>query len=161
VAYVFCNSCGHRNPPGSNFCSACGSALDHVEERTATLPAVVPGEESDDDGDSAMLVDSADVGPGTGALVVRNGEQAGLRFALLDAVTTLGRSIENDISLDDITVSRHHALVEREGRSYRVRDNGSLNGTYVNGQRITELQLQHGDEVLVGKFHFLFVLGAD
>jgi len=157
VAYVFCNQCGHRNPPASSFCSACGSVLDHVDEHTASLTRLDA---------STVLTDehpvvTADVAAGTGVLVVRGGPQAGLRFALLDRVTSLGRSVENDISLDDITVSRRHAVIERTGEHFIIHDNGSLNGTYVNQHRITSVELQHGDEVQVGKFHFLFLMGAD
>jgi len=157
MSYVFCNLCGHRNPPASSFCSACGSTLDHTGEHTVALGRI------DDDTLLAEPPDVtiADVAPGSGMLVVRGGEQAGLRFALLDRVTSLGRSVENDISLDDITVSRRHAVVERVGDTFTIHDNGSLNGTYVNQQRISSSQLEHGDELQVGKFHFLFLLGAE
>jgi pSer/pThr/pTyr-binding forkhead associated (FHA) protein len=159
MAYVFCNQCGHRNPPESSFCSACGATLDHTGEHTAAIartdvtdPTLLSGE---------GLVETADVAPGNGVLVVRGGAQNGLRFALLDRVTSLGRSVENDVSLDDITVSRRHAVVERNGERFTVHDNGSLNGTYVNGRRITMADLAHGDELQVGKFHFLFLLGSE
>src|SRR5262245_40605251 len=157
MAYVFCNQCGHRNPPESSFCSACGATLDHTGEHTAAIARTDVTELPDDD----ALVRSADVAPGNGVLVVRGGEQNGLRFALLDRVTSLGRSVENDISLDDITVSRRHAVVERNNDRFTVHDNGSLNGTYVNQRRITMADLAHGDELQVGKFHFLFLLGAE
>ena len=94
-------------------------------------------------------------------LVVRGGDQDGLRFALSDRLTSLGRSVENDISLDDITVSRRHAVLEATPEGFTVHDNGSLNGTYVNQERITTSILEHGDEIQVGKFHFLFLLGPD
>jgi hypothetical protein len=156
--YVFCNLCGHRNPPGSAFCSACGGGLDHTGEHTAALTRLDP---TDPHGLAEHLVSEADVSPGGAMLVVRGGHQAGLRFALLDRVTSLGRSLENDISLDDITVSRRHAVVERMADRFVVHDNGSLNGTYVNHERIASSELHHGDELQVGKFHFLFLLGAD
>jgi pSer/pThr/pTyr-binding forkhead associated (FHA) protein len=76
-------------------------------------------------------------------------------------VTLLGRSVENDISLDDITVSRRHAVLELTHEGFILHDNGSLNGTYVNGHRITATPVHHGDEIQVGKFHFLFLLAAD
>jgi hypothetical protein len=149
--------CGHRNPPGSSFCSACGSSLDHTGEHTVAMGRLdheLPREEPAD-------VGAVDIAAGSAMLVVRGGDQSGLRFALLDRVTSLGRSVENDISLDDITVSRRHAVIERVGDQFTVHDNGSLNGTYVNHERITSARLEHGDELQVGKFHFLFLLGAE
>jgi len=161
MSYVFCNQCGHRNPPASSFCSACGATLDSAGEHTASIARTDTSDLTALAGETDDLVGSADVAPGNGVLVVRGGPQNGLRFALLDRVTSLGRSVENDISLDDITVSRRHAVVERNGEKFTVHDNGSLNGTYVNQRRITMADLAHGDELQVGKFHFLFLLGAE
>lgn len=150
--YVFCNRCGHRNPPSSSFCSACGSVLDHTDEHTATIGRV----ESPDAPISAQP--TADH---SAVLVVRGGDQDGLRFALSDRLTSLGRSEQNDVSLDDITVSRRHAVIERAPTGFVVHDTGSLNGTYVNQRRVSTGDLQHGDELQVGKFHFLFLLGPE
>ncbi len=132
--------------------------MDHTGEHTATMPRLDLG---DAPFPEESLVTTADIAQGNGVLVVRGGEQAGLRFAILDRVTSLGRSVENDISLDDITVSRRHAVLERDGERFTVHDNGSLNGTYVNQHRISTVELAHGDELQVGKFHFLFLLGSD
>jgi pSer/pThr/pTyr-binding forkhead associated (FHA) protein len=154
MAYVFCNHCGHRNPPHSSFCSACGTVLDHADEHTASIARIPSSTES-------PLSHRTGAGEQVGVLVVRGGDQDGLRFALSDRLTTLGRSVENDISLDDITVSRRHAVLEHTPQGFIVHDNGSLNGTYVNHERITTASLEHGDELQVGKFHFLFLLGAD
>jgi len=153
MAYVFCNRCGHRNPPHSSFCSACGNVLDHTDEHTASIAKV-----GLDPSSGAPRGKSAEQ---HGVLVVRGGDQDGLRFALSDRLTSLGRSVENDVSLDDITVSRRHAVLELTADGFTVHDNGSLNGTYVNQHRITTCSLQHGDEIQVGKFHFLFLLGPD
>ena len=159
MAYVFCNHCGHRNPPESSFCSACGNVLDHTGEHTAAIARFDTGEHPFPfDDDAATTADNVHI---HAVLVVRGGEQEGLRFPLSDRVTGLGRSVENDISLDDITVSRRHAVVEHTAEGFLVHDNGSLNGTYVNSHRITTTQLHHGDEIQVGKFHFLFLLSAD
>ncbi len=162
MAALFCNQCGHRNPPDSNFCSVCGAPLDVVRaERTITFHTREPGEtapEPDDD----VVVNLADLPGGQGVLLVRSGPQAGLRVQLTKAVTTLGRSDDADVSLDDITVSRQHVEVVRTAEGFAVRDAGSLNGTYLNHERIDGSRpLVHGDELQVGKFKLVFLLGAD
>ena len=91
-----------------------------------------------------------------GVLIVRAGAQAGARFALDDVVTRLGRHPESEISLDDITVSRRHAEIERTPDGHVVSDAGSLNGTYVNQERIDKMLLRHGDELQIGKFRLVF-----
>jgi pSer/pThr/pTyr-binding forkhead associated (FHA) protein len=102
-------------------------------------------------------VDLSDVPVGTGVLVVTRGEAAGSRILLDLATTTAGRHPDSDIFLDDITVSRRHAEIVRAGDDYQVRDAGSLNGTYVNRERIEEAPLTHGDVLQIGKYklHFL------
>jgi FHA domain/Double zinc ribbon len=155
VAYLFCNQCGHRNPPGSNFCSSCGWTLDSLTNRTITLARVDPLQDApgpDDD----VTIDLQELADDVATLVVRSGAQMGDQFALHDVLTRLGRHPESEISLDDITVSRRHAEITRVGGTYIVRDVGSLNGTYVNQERIEEATLRHGDELQVGKFRLVF-----
>jgi pSer/pThr/pTyr-binding forkhead associated (FHA) protein len=94
--------------------------------------------------------------PGTALLIVLRGPNTGARFLLDDAEVTSGRHPDSDIFLDDVTVSRKHALFVRSDRGYLVRDAGSLNGTYVNRERIDEAQLQTGDEVQIGKFRLVY-----
>ena len=91
--------------------------------------------------------------------MVRRGPNAGSRFLLDSDLTTAGRHPESDIFLDDVTVSRRHAEFYRLGSRFTVRDVGSLNGTYVNRERIEEAELTGGDEVQVGKFRLMFLLG--
>jgi pSer/pThr/pTyr-binding forkhead associated (FHA) protein len=98
---------------------------------------------------------------GTALLVVRGGEEEGEHFVLSSAVTTIGRHADSDISLDDITVSRRHSEIHRSGGDYIVRDAGSLNGTYVNQQRIDVIELHQGDELQVGKFRLVFLERAE
>jgi pSer/pThr/pTyr-binding forkhead associated (FHA) protein len=100
------------------------------------------------------------LGPGTALLVVRQGPAAGARFLLDDVLTTVGRHPDSEIFLDDITVSRRHAQFLRDGEVFRVRDVGSLNGTYVNRSRIDDVVLASGDEVQIGKYRMVFVAGA-
>jgi pSer/pThr/pTyr-binding forkhead associated (FHA) protein len=156
MAYVFCNQCGHRNPPESGFCSSCGSVLDRIADHTITLAKVDPLQDApgtDDD----VVVSIGDLDTGVASLIVRSGVQAGASFALHDQLTRLGRHPDSEISLDDITVSRRHAEVERTPAGYVVRDAGSLNGTYLNAERIEdEVVLRQGDELQVGKFRLVF-----
>lgn len=93
---------------------------------------------------------------GSALLVVRRGPNAGARFLLDADITTVGRHPEADIFLDDVTVSRRHAEFLRHGMSFEVRDLGSLNGTYFDGQRIDSATLNDGAEVQVGKFRLTF-----
>jgi pSer/pThr/pTyr-binding forkhead associated (FHA) protein len=95
--------------------------------------------------------------PGAGLLVVVRGPNAGSRFLLDDDFTSTGRHPDSDIFLDDVTVSRRHAEFYRQGDRFSVRDVGSLNGTYVNRERIEEAELFGGDEVQIGKFRLLFL----
>ena len=97
--------------------------------------------------------------PGTALLVVRRGPNAGSRFLLDSDLTLVGRHPDSDIFLDDVTVSRRHAEFYRQGGRFTVRDVGSLNGTYVNRERIEEADLSGGDEVQIGKFRLVFLLG--
>lgn len=94
---------------------------------------------------------------GAALLVVRRGPDLGARFLLDQDVTVAGRHPAADIFLDDVTVSRKHAEFKRKGTIFSVLDRGSLNGTYCNGERIeSEIVLEDGVEVQVGKFRFTF-----
>ncbi|GAA1259782.1 MAG: FHA domain-containing protein [Oryzihumus sp.] len=97
---------------------------------------------------------------GTALLVVLRGPNTGARFLLDADEVSSGRHPDSDIFLDDVTVSRKHATFRREGGSFIVRDVGSLNGTYVNRQRIDEVVLHTGDEVQIGKFRLVFYAGS-
>ena len=111
-----------------------------------------------------LFPDSASFGalpPGSALLLVMRGPNAGSRFRLDEDLTTAGRHPDSDIFLDDVTVSRRHAEFYRHGSTFTVRDVGSLNGTYVNRERIEEADLTGGDEVQIGKFRLLFLTGQD
>lgn len=154
---IVCGVCGHRNPPGANFCSSCGTALrDEPDARTDTLHL----EAITDIGDE-YDVDRSQFPADTGILVVTRGPNAGSRFVLDAERTTAGRHPDSDIFLDDITVSRRHAELRRdELGNYVVRDVGSLNGTYVNRTRVDEAQLADGDELQIGMFKLVFFHGT-
>ena len=151
---MFCNNCGHRNPPGANFCSSCGAALEQAagDEVTVNLP-VVEAEGVDDD--IAIVLDELD--PGVGLVVVKRGPNAGSKYTLDQSVTTAGRHPDSDIFLDDITVSRRHVEFRKGAEGYTVVDVGSLNGTYLNRARIDEAPLANGDEVQIGKYRLVFL----
>ena len=98
---------------------------------------------------------------GSALLVVQRGGVPGERFLLAEERVLAGRSTRSDIFLDDITVSRKHAEFVRQAEGYSVRDVGSLNGTYVNRQRIDEAMLTPGDEVQIGKFRMTYLVNAN
>jgi FHA domain/zinc-ribbon domain len=156
---VFCNNCGHRNPASANFCSSCGGVLGPpTADTTITLhPVDAQGEAGEDE----LTVTLSDRPDGSHLLVVKRGPNAGTRYVLDSDVTRAGRHPESDIFLDDITVSRRHAeFLIRDG-SYSIRDVGSLNGTYVNRERIEEAVLTTGDEVQIGKFKLVYLAAVD
>jgi hypothetical protein len=157
---VFCNQCGHRNPPGSNFCSSCGAALNLGEVEDTTMTHVVtPAEERDAEED--LKVSPDDLAEGGALLVVRKGPNEGSKYMLDAEVTRAGRHPDSDIFLDDITVSRRHAEIVRRADGFHVLDVGSLNGTYVNRDRVEEAKLSNGDELQIGKFKLVFFTGQD
>ncbi|MEI6198936.1 MAG: FHA domain-containing protein [Actinomycetota bacterium] len=160
MSYVFCNQCGHRNPPVSAFCSACGTVLDLVSDHTITLSKVDPLQDApgpDDD----VHVSLSHIASGTAILVLRSGESEGNHFVLSSPITTVGRHADSEIALDDITVSRRHCEIHHVNKRFIVRDAGSLNGTYVNQKRVDDVELRQGDEIQIGKFHMVFLERPD
>jgi pSer/pThr/pTyr-binding forkhead associated (FHA) protein len=108
-----------------------------------------------------VRVELDDLPLGVGMLVVTRGPNSGSRFALDEPLVTAGRHPDSIIFLDDITVSRRHAEFQRQNAGYAVRDVGSLNGTYLNRERIEEAKLSNGDEVQIGKFKLVFLSGGE
>lgn len=155
---MFCNQCGRRNPPGANFCASCGAPLEQPagEDTTITFTPVEERGEVEEE----FSVNLDDIPEGMGMLIVRRGPNSGSRYLLDVEVTRAGRHPDSEIFLDDITVSRRHAEVLRVGDGYSVRDAGSLNGTYVNRDRVDEALIHHGDELQIGKFKLVFLAGA-
>ena len=156
---VFCHNCGHRNPEGVNFCSSCGHALlADGDDATITLHPTDEAESAEDQPD----VNVVDVPHGAGVLVVTRGPNVGARYLLGQQVVKAGRHPESDIFLDDITVSRRHVEITPSGDgAYALRDVGSLNGTYVNRERIEEAELSPGDEVQIGKFKLVYLVAGN
>ncbi len=175
---MFCTQCGHQNPEDSRFCSSCGAQL-------STATPITPGEParpSDADTTSTISLSALnsalgmepapDTGEldtggqvdlpaaGTALLVVKRGPNAGSRFLLDADITTAGRHPDSDIFLDDVTVSRRHAEFARDGDGFLVRDVGSLNGTYLDRERIESVLLAGGDEVQIGKYRLVYLAGG-
>ncbi len=151
MSHVYCTECGFQNPEAANYCSRCGTLLEKSDasvEVTQTFAAE----------DVAAAADEVVEGLDGPALVVRfGGGRAGESFRPAGARTRIGRSPECEIFLDDVTVSRNHAvLVERDGRFF-VEDGGSLNGTFVNRRRIDNVALANGDELQIGKYRLTFI----
>jgi hypothetical protein len=152
MSHVYCPECGFQNPETSNYCSRCGAllAVDTGSETTMSFDV----DESSEEGES-LLASLGITGP---ALVVRSGGgMAGQTFQPGEGRTLVGRSPECEIFLDDVTVSRRHAEISRDGDTFTIRDLGSLNGTYVNRKRIESAVLQNDDEVQVGKYRLTFL----
>jgi len=153
---VFCHKCGHRNIGDAFFCSSCGGALEVDGDKTVVIAKVDSLQDALGPQDNAS-VDLQSLPQHFGTLMVRSGPQAGQRFVLDASLTKLGRHPESEISLDDISVSRRHAEIERQSTEYVLRDVGSMNGTYVNQKRVDGVVLQQGDEILVGRFRLIFL----
>jgi pSer/pThr/pTyr-binding forkhead associated (FHA) protein len=117
----------------------------------------VPEESTGELGEEELGVEVGEIAAGTGVLVVKRGPESGAKFVLDNELTRVGRHPDSEIFLDDITVSRRHAEFLRSAEGYVVRDVGSLNGTYVNRERIDAVPLSSGDEVQIGKFKLVFL----
>ena len=153
---MVCARCGHANQPEARFCSSCGASLEVADEdSTLTLQAV---EAADTEDELATYLEGLPAG--VGLLVVKHGPGEGSSFRLEADHTNVGRHPDSEIFLDDITVSRRHVVLDRTAKGYELRDVGSLNGTYVNRRRADEALLRHGDELQIGRFGLVFVLGG-
>jgi pSer/pThr/pTyr-binding forkhead associated (FHA) protein len=149
---MYCTTCGQQNPGDANYCAKCGSYL-VAEQHTETIPLPLPGIGRDPD----ASVPVEPTGGQGAALVIRSGGgRAGERFRIHDK-TTIGRSPASDVFLDDVTVSREHAVVYNDGSSVRVEDRDSLNGTFVNHQRVERSVLGDGDEIQIGKYKLTYI----
>jgi hypothetical protein len=153
-----CPECGFVNADGAHYCSRCGSFIGQPEDKPAqgTTATYMIDEATGE----LRPVDVESVASGGGALVIRSGGgHVGLSFPLRGERMLIGRTPEAEVFLDDVTVSRDHAsLVHRQGAWY-LDDSGSLNGTYVNRQRIDTHKLTDGDELQVGKYKLTYLAG--
>ena len=155
---MYCNNCGHKNPEGANFCSSCGQPLGDKASHDTTI-TFAPGE-LEADLDEEIHISPEELEGGRGVLVVKRGPNAGSKFFLDQDGTDIGRHPDSDIFLDDITVSRRHAQIRREAAGFELVDVGSLNGTYINRERVEKTALRSGDEIQIGKFKLVFLTGS-
>lgn len=151
---MHCPECGFVNSESANYCQRCGAFLARVGE---TEGGTTEAYQIDPSGE-LRPVDIEEVTAAGGALVIRSGGgRAGEVFELSGERTTIGRSPNADVFLDDVTVSRNHAVVVRRRDGFYIDDLGSLNGTYVNRRRIDSHRLSHGDELQIGKYRLTFL----
>ena len=149
---LHCPECGFVSPEGASYCQKCGALLELDENGDPTTATYRIGETGD-----FIAVDVADSAGHAAALVIRaGGGRAGESFSVEGERMTIGRRPDSAVFLDDITVSRDHALLVHRGSEWYVDDCGSLNGTYVNRSRIESHLLSEGDEVQVGKYKLTF-----
>jgi FHA domain/zinc-ribbon domain len=151
MSHVYCSECGFQNPEAANYCSRCGALLDKGDATSEATQSFSADEVAEHGHEPVEGLE----GP---ALVVRSGGgRAGETFHPSGERTRIGRSPDCEIFLDDVTVSRNHAvLVERDG-AFFAEDQGSLNGTFVNRHRIDSVRLEDGDELQIGKYRMIFV----
>ena len=151
---MLCKRCGHPNGADTRYCTECGaeaSSPSKTEVHTSLLKGAVPD----------PMVTSRTIEPGKAILVVQEGWETSLRFEIVNPVSRCGRSPNSDLLLDDVTVSRKHAEIIRDDSEFWLVDQGSINGTYLNGRRVLRGRLKSGDKLQIGKFRLVFMVGAD
>jgi FHA domain/zinc-ribbon domain len=151
MSVVYCQECGFQNPESANYCSRCGALLSKGESAAETTQTFSPEEVGDH-------LEHEDFGLEGPALVVRSGGgRAGESFKPAGERTRIGRSPDCEIFLDDVTVSRNHAVLVQQNGKFHVEDQGSLNGTFLNRKRIDNAPLTEGDELQIGKYRMTFI----
>ena len=151
-----CPECGFTNADGANYCQKCGAFMGQTETRAEPSTATYRIDETGElvPVDLGTVVEQG----GGAALVIRaGGGRVGESFPLEGDRLTIGRRPDSDIFLDDVTVSRDHALIVRRNDGFHLDDLGSLNGTYVNRERIESQKLSDGDELQIGKYKLTFL----
>jgi FHA domain/zinc-ribbon domain len=153
---LFCTRCGHPNRDEARYCAKCGAPLQ--DDPTVSLTPV----EAEDEAHEEFPFPHDELQPGQALVLVKRGPNAGSTFLMEDDVTTVGRAADSAVFLDDVTVSRAHAVFERRSAGeWFVRDVGSLNGTYVNGEQVDETKLASRDEVQIGRFKLVFFAAGE
>jgi len=151
---VHCPECGFANPEGANYCQKCGSFLATAASSEGDTTAAYQLDETGE----LKPVDIEKVSGEGATLAIRSGGgRAGEVFPVSGERMTIGRSPDAEVFLDDVTVSRNHALLVRRRDGLYIDDLGSLNGTYVNRRRIESHKLGNGDELQVGKYKLTYL----
>jgi pSer/pThr/pTyr-binding forkhead associated (FHA) protein len=155
---LHCTECGFLNDEGANYCQRCGALLPHAESAAATSGGdPTTATYRIDDAGELVPVEMGAVTANGPALVIRaGGGRVGESFPIEGERMSVGRRPECEVFLDDVTVSRDHALLIKRGEQWYLDDCGSLNGTYVNRSRIESHRLEEGDEVQIGKYKLTF-----
>jgi pSer/pThr/pTyr-binding forkhead associated (FHA) protein len=149
---MHCPECGFVNADGANYCQKCGAFLGDRQEGDTTVAYQL------DETGELRPVDLEPVAAEGAALVIRSGGgRSGESFTISGERLTIGRSPEAEVFLDDVTVSRNHALLVRRRDGLYIDDLGSLNGTYVNRRRIESHKLVDGDELQIGKYKLTYL----
>lgn len=151
-----CPECGFVNAEGANYCQKCGSYLVSEESTQASGDTTVTFK-IEEGGELAVEPETATAGPGASLVVRSGGMNTGDSFGIEGERMLIGRSTEAEVFLDDVTVSRNHALVVRRRDGLYLDDLGSLNGTYVNRRRIDSHKLEDGDELQIGKYKLAYL----
>jgi pSer/pThr/pTyr-binding forkhead associated (FHA) protein len=150
---LHCTECGFVNAEGANYCQRCGALLARAEGAGETVTATYRIDENGE----LVPVELGEVTSHGPALVIRaGGGRVGESFSVDRERMSIGRRPDCEVFLDDITVSRDHALLVHRGNQWYLDDCGSLNGTYVNRSRIESHRLEDGDEVQIGKYKLTF-----
>jgi pSer/pThr/pTyr-binding forkhead associated (FHA) protein len=153
---VHCTECGFLNSEGANYCQRCGALIERVETASGEGDPITATYRIDETGE-LVPVEIGEVTAHGPALVIRaGGGRVGESFPVDGERMSIGRRPESDVFLDDVTVSRDHALLIHRGDDWYLDDMGSLNGTYVNRTRIESQRLGEGDEVQIGKYKLTF-----
>jgi len=154
MSHIYCPECGFQNPEAANYCAKCGALLHERASESVEQTQSFTAEDRDE-----LLETLGDIGVQGPALVVRSGGgRSGETFAPQGERTSIGRSPDCGIFLDDVTVSRKHAVLTQRDDGFFIEDLGSLNGTFLNRHRIESGQLNDGDELQIGKYRLTFLL---
>jgi len=150
---VYCTNCGHPNKAEARYCANCGAALQ--DETTLGMSPV----EIEVEGPDEFPFPEDELEPGQALLLVKHGPNAGSTFLIEADSTSVGRNPQSDVFLDDVSVSRTHAEIRRRDDGFTIHDLGSMNGTYVNRERVEMTKLAQHDEVQIGRFRLVFFAG--
>lgn len=152
-----CHNCGYINEEEAFVCESCGTELSDSQDNTASFEAIASAPETMSTASGLVR----EIHISEPVLFVTKGPNEGELFELGKTAMTLGRDPDSNVFLDDITVSRKHAQIYLKDGHYVLEDTGSLNGTYLNQERVETAALQRGDEIQIGKYRMTFLAGAE